>query len=199
MSIDVQRGGRLAVAQEARHSCHVSAAGDQEAGVGVPQGVDVQCGRQAVLLQDQLEPPGEGGGRHGEPVPMAAEDVVRVLQLSIIIGLCLPGTFPLELFQQGFHLQREVDVPVSGHSLRFLDDDVLAGDLHHIPLDVDAAFLPVDVAPLQAAALAPPHPGGDDELEVGLILEALLLQSSAVMSRWVVASSAITFSFFFPA
>ena len=108
------------MAQQARHGGHVSAAGDQEAGVGVAQGVDVQRSRQAVLLEDQLEPPGESGGRHGEPVPMAAEDVVRVLQLSIIIGLCLPGTFPLELFQQGFHLQREVDVPVSGHSLRFL-------------------------------------------------------------------------------
>ena len=36
--------------------------------------------------------------------------------------------------------------------------------------------MPVDVASLQAAALTPPHPGGDDELEVGLILETFFLQ-----------------------
>ena len=164
------------MAQEARHGGHVSSAGDQEAGVGVPQGVDIQRSRKAVLLEDQLEPPGEGGGCHREPGPMAAEDVVCIFQFPSIICLCFPGALPLELFQQGFHLQREVHVPVAGHSLRLLDDDVLAGDLYHIPLDVNGPFLPVDVAPLQAAALAPPHPGGDDELEVGLILEALLLQ-----------------------
>ena len=67
------------MAQQARHGGHVGATGDQEAGVGVPQGVDVQGGRQAMLLQDQLESPGEGGGRHGEPASVTAEDVVRIL------------------------------------------------------------------------------------------------------------------------
>ena len=43
------------MAQEARHGGHVSSAGDQEAGVGVPQGVDIQRSRKAVLLEDQLE------------------------------------------------------------------------------------------------------------------------------------------------
>ena len=107
---------------------------------------------------------------------MAAENVVCFLQLSIIVGLCLPDALPLELFQQGFHLQREVHVPISGRRLRLLRKDLLAGDLHHIPLDVDGPFQPVDVAPLQAAALATAHPGGDDELEVCLVFEALFLQ-----------------------
>ena len=132
VGVDVQRSGRLAVAQEARHGGHVSSAGDQEAGVGVPQGVDIQRSRQAMLLQDQLEPPGEGGGRHGEPVSMTAEDVVSVLQFPPIIRLRLPGALPLELPQQGLHLQREVDIPIPGGGFRLLDDDVLAGDLYRI-------------------------------------------------------------------
>ena len=37
-------------------------------------------------------------------------------------------------------------------------------------------LLPNNVAPLQTAALTPPHSCGDDELEVGLILDALALQ-----------------------
>ena len=41
---------------------------------------------------------------------------------------------------------------------------------------MDGPLLPVDVAPLQPTALAPAHPGGDDELEVGLVFEAFLLQ-----------------------
>ena len=76
MGIDVQGGRGLAVAQKARHRGHVRSVCDEQAGVGVPQGVDVQILRQAVLFQDQLEPPGESGGRHGEPLSMAAEDVV---------------------------------------------------------------------------------------------------------------------------
>ena len=103
---------------------------------------------------------------------MAAEDVVCIFQLPPIICLRLPGTLPLELFQQRLHLQREVHVSVPGHSLCFLDDNVLAGDLYHIPLDVDGPLIPVDVAPLQPAAFAPAHPGGDDELEVCLVFEA---------------------------
>ena len=107
---------------------------------------------------------------------MAAEDIVRILQSPPIIRLRLPGALPLELFQQRLHLQREVHISITGHSLRLLDDNVLAGDLYHIPLNVDGPLVPVDVASLQAAALTPPHPGGDDELEVGLILETFFLQ-----------------------
>ena len=52
MGIDVQRGGWLAVAQETCHRGHVRAVRDEQAGVGVPQGVDVQVLRQAVLFQE---------------------------------------------------------------------------------------------------------------------------------------------------
>ena len=41
---------------------------------------------------------------------------------------------------------------------------------------MDGTLLPINVAPLQSAALAPPHPRGDDELEVGFVLDALALQ-----------------------
>lgn len=41
---------------------------------------------------------------------------------------------------------------------------------------VDIELLSVDIPPLQGAALAPPHPRGDDELEVGFVLNALALQ-----------------------
>ena len=66
MGVDVQRGGGLAVAEDTRHRCHIRAARDHQTGGGVPEGMDVQLLRQAVLLEDQLEAVGEGGGRHGE-------------------------------------------------------------------------------------------------------------------------------------
>ena len=64
VGVDVQRGGGLAVAEDARHRCHIRAARDHQTGGGVPEGMDVQLLRQAVLLEDQLEAVGEGGGRH---------------------------------------------------------------------------------------------------------------------------------------
>lgn len=54
MGIDVQRGRGLAVAQEARHRGHVCAVCDEQAGVGVPQGVDVQILRQTVFFRISL-------------------------------------------------------------------------------------------------------------------------------------------------
>ena len=50
MGVNVQRGGGLAVAEDARHCCHIRAACDHQAGGGVPEGMDVQLLRQAVLL-----------------------------------------------------------------------------------------------------------------------------------------------------
>ena len=41
---------------------------------------------------------------------------------------------------------------------------------------MDGTLLPINVAPLQTTALAPPHSRGDDELEVGFVLDALALQ-----------------------
>ena len=42
VGIDIQRGGGLAVAEDARHRCHIRAARDHQTGGGVPEGVDVQ-------------------------------------------------------------------------------------------------------------------------------------------------------------
>lgn len=55
VGVDVQRGGGLAVAEDARHHCRIRAARDHQAGGGVPEGMDVQLLRQAVFLEDQLE------------------------------------------------------------------------------------------------------------------------------------------------
>ena len=175
VGVDVQGGGGLAVAQEARHRGHVGAACDEETGVGVPQGVDVQILRQAMLFQDQLEPPGEGGGCHGKAAAPAAEQKVPVLQLPSVIGLRLPRALLAVFLQQGRHLRREVDVAVPGDSFGSLGKDLLVRHLHRAAADVDGAPLPVDVAPLQGAAFTPAHPRGDHQLEVGLVLDALLL------------------------
>ena len=102
--VDVQRGRWLAVAQEARHRGHVRAICNEKAGVGVPKGVDVQILWQAVLFQNQLEPPGEGGGRHGKAAALAAEQEVPVLQFSAVIGLRLPRALLAVFSQQGLHL-----------------------------------------------------------------------------------------------
>ena len=48
---------------------------------------------------------------------------------------------------------------------------------------VDIELLSVNVPPLQGAALAPPHPRGDDELEIGFILDALALQRGGDLLR----------------
>ena len=62
VGVDVQRRGALGVTQKARHRRHVRAVCDQQTGVAVTERMHVQLFRNAVLLQDQLEPPGEGAG-----------------------------------------------------------------------------------------------------------------------------------------
>ena len=76
VGVDVQRGGGLAVAEDARHRGDIRAARDHQTGGGVPEGMDVQLLRQTVLLEDQLEAVGEGGGRHGELRSLTAEQEV---------------------------------------------------------------------------------------------------------------------------
>ena len=86
MGVDVQRGGGLTVAEDARYRGHIRAARDHQTGGGVPEGMDVQLLRQAVLLEDQLEAVGEGGGRHGELRSLTAEQEVISGQLPLVIG-----------------------------------------------------------------------------------------------------------------
>ena len=52
MGVDVQRGGGLTVAEDARYRGHIRAARDHQTGGGVPEGMDIQLLRQAVLLED---------------------------------------------------------------------------------------------------------------------------------------------------
>ena len=60
MGINVQRGGGLAVAEDTRHCGDIRAARNHQAGGGVPEGMDIQLLRQAVLFEDQLEAVGMG-------------------------------------------------------------------------------------------------------------------------------------------
>ena len=103
MGINVQRGGGLAVAEDARYRGHIRAARDHQTGGGVPEGMDVQLLRQAVLLEDQLEAVGEGGGRHGEPRSLTAEQEVIICHLPLVIGFGDIPAFFLVLPQKTFH------------------------------------------------------------------------------------------------
>ena len=176
VGVNVQRGGGLAVAEDARYRGHIRAARDHQTGGGVPEGMDVQLLRQAVLLEDQLEAVGEGGGRHGQLRSLAAEQKVIGGQLPLVIGFGDIPTFFLVLPQETFHLGGEVHIAVTCAGLGFFYEDLLVRHLDRVAADVDGTLLPINVAPLQSAALAPPHPRGDDELEVGFVLDALALQ-----------------------
>lgn len=74
------------MAEDARHRGNIRAARDHQTGGGVPEGMDVQFPRQAVLLEDQLEAVGEGGGRHGQLRSLTAEQEVVGGQLPLVIG-----------------------------------------------------------------------------------------------------------------
>ena len=176
MGVDIQRGGGLAVAEDARHRCDIRAARDHQTGGGVPEGMDVQLLRQAVFLEDQLEAVGEGGGRHGELRSLTAEQEVIGGQLPLVIGFGDVCTFLPVLPQETFHLGGEVHIAVACAGLGFFYKDLLVRHLDRVAADVDGTLLPINVAPLQSAALTPPHPRGDDELEVGFVLDALALQ-----------------------
>lgn len=197
VGVDVQRGGGLAVAENARHRCHIRAACNHQAGGGVPEGVDVQFLRQAVFLEDQLEAVGEGSGRHGELRSLTAEQKVIGGQLPLVIGFGDVYTFLSVLPQQRFHLGGEVHIAVARAGLGFLDKNLLVRHLDRVAADVDRTLLPINVAPLQTAALAPPHSRGDDELEIGFVLDALALRAAMIFCA--VSSSAIFFSHLRPA
>ena len=104
VGVDVQRGGGLAVAEDARYRGHVRTACDHQTGGGVPEGMDVQLLRQAVLLEDQLEAVGKGGGRHGQLRSLTAEQEVIGGQLPLVIGFGDVCTFLPVLPQETFHL-----------------------------------------------------------------------------------------------
>ena len=166
MSINVQRSGHLSVPQQPGNRGHIRPAGDHQTGRRVPQAVDVQVQGQAVFFEDQLEPPSKGAGGHGQISSVAAEDVVLYGQFSALVEFQFPLAEGTILFQQACHLQGKVDVPIPGRSLRFLHDDVLSRDLHHVAADVDGLLGKVHVLPFQAAAFPTAHPRSDDEFKV---------------------------------
>ena len=125
VGVDVQRGGGLAVAEDARHRGHIRTARDHQTGGGVPEGMDVQLLRQAVLLENQLEAVGEGCGRHGEPRPLSAEQEVIICHLPLVIGFGDVCTFLPVLPQKTFHLSGEVHIAITCAGLGFLDKDFL--------------------------------------------------------------------------
>ena len=176
VGVDIQRGGGLAVAEDARYRGHIRTARDHQTGGGVAEGMDIQLLRQAVLLEDQLEAVGEGGGRHGEPRSLTAEQEVIDGQLPLIVGLGDVCTFLPVLPQKTFHLGGEVHIAVTCAGLWFLDKDFFVRHLDRVAADVDGTLLPINVAPFETAAFAPPHSRGNDELEVGFVLDALALQ-----------------------
>ena len=199
MGVDVQRGGGLAVAEDACHRCNIRAARNHQAGGGVSEGMDVQLLRQAVLLEDQLEAVGEGGGRHGELRSLTAEQEVISGQLPLVIGFGDVCTFLPVLPQETFHLGGEVHIAVTCAGLGFFHEDLFVCHLDRVAADVDGTLLPINVAPLQSAALAPPHPRGDDELEVGFVLDALALQrGNDPLRRFLVRDLFLTFAAKYP-
>ena len=187
------------MAEDARHRCNIRTACDHQTGGSVAEGVDVQLLRQAVLLEDQLEAVGEGGGRHGELRSLTAEQEVISGQLPLVIGFGdIPAFFSV-LPQETFHLGGEVHIAVTRAGLGFFDEDLLVRHLDRVAADVDGTLLPINVAPLQSAALAPPHPRGDDELEVGLVLNALALQrGDDPLRRFLVRNLFLTFAAKYP-
>ena len=125
--VDIQRGGGLAVAEDARYRGNIRAARDHQTGGGVPEGMDVQLLRQAVLLEDQFEAVGEGGERHGELRSLTAEQKVIIGQLPLIVGLGDVCTFLPVLPQKTFHLGGEVHIAVTCTGLGFLNEDLCKG------------------------------------------------------------------------
>ena len=176
VGVDVQRGGGLAVAEDARHRGHIRTARDHQTGGGVPEGMDVQLLRQAVLLEDQLEAVGEGGGRHGELRSLTAEQEVIGGQLPLVIDFGDVCAFLPVLPQKTFHLGGEVHIAVACAGLWFFDEYLLVRHLNGISADVDGTLFPINVVPFEAAAFAPPHTSGNDEFEVGFVFDTLSLQ-----------------------
>ena len=113
--------------------------------------------------------------------------------------LQLPLAEGAVLLQKAGHLQGEVHIPVPGSGLGFFHKDVLPRDLHHVAADVDGLLGKIHVLPFEAAALPTAHPRGDDELEVGFVLDALLLQRGDETLCVVSSSAILRFCFFLPA
>ena len=106
------------MSQQTRYCCHIRAVGDEQACVGVPEGMHIQIFRQTVFLEDLLEPEGEGGGSHWKLGAVAAEYEVILGQRPLVVGFRFPSADFLELQQERCHLRGEVHISVARGGLR---------------------------------------------------------------------------------
>ena len=180
MGINIQRGRRLTVSEQSCDRADIRAAGDEQACRRVAQTVDVQVCGQIICLENFLEAPCEGRGRHRQFHALSAEHIIVLGLLASVVTLRFCRAEGFVLTEQTFHFGGEVHIPVSGFRLRRFDDNLVTGRFDRVPADVDAALGVGDVLPFESAALAAPHPRGDDELEVGFIQDAFCLQYTLV-------------------
>ena len=177
-----------------RHRRHTGTVCDQQTGVAVAERMHVQPFRGAVLLQNQLEPPGEGAERHGVLAVMLAECGIIHGQLSILISIRLSDAFTVILFEEPFHFRREVHVAAPCRSLGVLDDDILPCNFYDVSLDADALSCAVDIGPLQATALSPPYSSRNDEFKIRLVFEALIFRSrDDLLHRFLIRNELLFF------
>ena len=88
--VDVPAWWRPAHGLKSGNCSHIRPAGDHQAGGGMSEAVDVQVQGQAVLLQNQFEPPGEGTWGHGQVGAVTAEDVVLWGEGMALVKFQLP-------------------------------------------------------------------------------------------------------------
>ena len=176
VGVNIERGRRLTMSEKPRDRADVRAAGDEQACRRMTQAVNVQVSRQIVCFEDFLEPPCEGRGCHRQFHAFSAEHIIVFRLLAPVVTLGFGGAEGFIFAEQAFHLSREVHIPVAGFRFRSLYDDLVAGRFDGIAADVDAALGVVDILPFEGAALAAPHSGRDDELEVGFIQDAHTFQ-----------------------
>ena len=104
VGVDIQRGRRLAVSEQSSNCADIRAAGDEQACRCVAQAVDVQICRQIVCLEDFLEVPCEGRGRHREIHAFSAEHIVILGLLAPVVALRFCRAEGFVFAQQTFHL-----------------------------------------------------------------------------------------------
>ena len=140
VGVDIQRGRRLTVTEQSCNRADVRAAGDEQACRRVAQTVDIQVRRQVICLENFLEAPCEGRGRHREFHAFSAEHIIVLGLLASVVTLRFRCAEGFVLTEQAFHLSGEVHIAVTCFRFRSLYDDLVAGRFDRVPADVDAAL-----------------------------------------------------------
>ena len=102
------------------------------------QAVDVQISRQVIRLEDFLEAPCEGRGRHRQFHALSAEHIIVFHLLAPVVTLRFRCAESFVFTEQTFHFCGEVHIPVSCFRLWRFHDDLVAGRFDRVPADVDA-------------------------------------------------------------